>query len=586
MMHNFKNIILFAIPVAVMLSAPPVRAAEDYMYRYEADSLRAILPSLESGAKLQTLWGIARAERDAQNGTEAEKYAVDRFLEEARLQKNRDMEAQALMMLLLYYHNNDDMEQYFAMSEDVGEFLLDNGYMDLYWEYLFVEVKSLLHANRQESALRLTDEMYDLAKSQNDIYGLASTVYLMGKSYQFADKSDLAIEAFLEAWSYIKQVKDPTKRTRLAYHCAVALVIEFNFFKQYDRSLVILDEWAQNVEESKAWVIKTDENTITTDVSQIYCNILYAETYALTGRFEEAEKYLARVETVVDRHTPIIKNFYLITKRIIHEAKGEHEDALAVDAKLKEYYAGNGDIYMYSSTMSDIWQSLKALERYEEAVAVGDEIMMLSDSLYSIEHLKQLNELKTVYEVDKLQAQKQRQTIVIISVSVGCFLLAVIIAVYVVYSLNLKRKNISLYNKIHEMARAEREAERILELIPEAELSREMKLFRELTNLMHSEKLFLDPAVDRRSLAARLGTNEKYLANAIHEGAPDTTFTGYISGLRLAYSLDLLSNPGMTLEAVAEGSGHGSYSTFFRAFGKRYGMSPSEYRRLFSEKSA
>lgn len=550
-----------------------------------ADSLHTVLPSLEGEAKLNALREIAESERDAGAGLEAEEHAIEQLLKEARLQKNRDMEARALLMLLFCYHNHNETERYYAFSEGIGEFYLDNGYMDLYWEYLFLDVRKLLYANRQEEAIKLTGEMYDMAKSADDMYGLAVTEYLMGKAYQVADKRDAAREAFLEAWSYLNLVKDPLKRMKLIYYCATALVIEFNNIQAYDRSLEILEEWSGSLEESRIWDLETNGNTYMSDISQIYCDMLRTETYTHMGSFKEAEEYLARVGAATDMNMPLMRNYYLATKRIYHTGKGEYEEALAVDAQLKDYYARKGEALMYNSKAVDMRESLKALGRYEEATILGDEIMELSDSLYNTEHLKQLNELRTIYEVDKLQAQKQRQQIMIISISAGCLLLAVIIAIYVIYSLSLKRKTISLYNQIQGMTRAEKEAERILELIPGAELSREMKLFRELTHLMHSEKLFLDPEVDRRSVATKLGTNEKYLANAIHEGAANATFAGYISGLRLAYSLDLLTgNPDMTLEAVAQESGHGSYSPFFKAFVKKYGMSPSEYRKIFSGK--
>lgn len=107
-----------------------------------------------------------------------------------------------------------------------------------------------------------------------------------------------------------------------------------------------------------------------------------------------------------------------------------------------------------------------------------------------------------------------------------------------------------------------------------------MKLFMELSKFMDSEKWFTDPALDRRTLAERMGTNDKYLADAVREGA-GTTVATYISDHRLNYSLLLLSdNPDMPLDVIAERSGHGSYSSFFRTFIRKYGMSPSDYRKL------
>lgn len=155
-----------------------------------------------------------------------------------------------------------------------------------------------------------------------------------------------------------------------------------------------------------------------------------------------------------------------------------------------------------------------------------------------------------------------------------------IVAIYVVYSRNLRRKNLALYNQIQENTRAEKEAAEALETIPEEKLSREKKLFRDLNRRMVSEKLFTDPALDRQSLPSLMGSNDKYIGAAVREGA-GTTVANYISDLRLAYSITLLSeNPDMPLDTIAEESGHSSYSAFFRAFVKRYGMGPAEYRKL------
>ena len=585
-MIRLKTIILFVLSAAAVLLPPAGLLAFAGEVGRQKDSLLTLLPALEGEAKLKVLLEIAKYTRDTGEGMQAEEEAVDRLLREARLQKNKDMEAEALLLMLLCYNNYNDKERYLAISDEAGRFYLDNGYMEHYWEYLFLEVNLLHTSNDQEKVIGLIRELYDRAKSMNYAYGLALASCRLGTAYQIAKESDAAMEAFQEAWSHVKQVKDPRKRAKVVYYCGQALVLEYNRNHCYEQSLAILDEWSKNIEACRAWALENHESTFTSDISQIHCDMFRAETYTFTGDFAESDKYLARVAAVVDSYPPLVKNYFLHTQRIIHKERGEYEEALAVSARLKDYYAEKGEVLMYNSSAIDMRESLKSLGRYKEAVALGDEIMALTDSLYSVEHLRQLNELSMIYEVDKLEAQKQRQRLIIISVSAGCLLLAVIIAIYTLYSLNLRRKTVSLYNQIREMTRAEKKAEHMLGLVPGAELSRGMKLFRELTQLMYHEKLFLDPEVDRRSVAARLGTNENYLANAIHEGAANTTFANYISGLRLAYSLDLLTgNPDMTLETVAQESGYASYSPFFRAFVKKYGMSPSEYRRLYSAKT-
>lgn len=571
--------------VVLLLLTTPHMAATGASDR--ADSLQMLLPALEGEAKLKALLTLAKNARDTNAGLKAEEQTINRLLTEARMQQNTDMEAEGLWLLLLCYNNHDERERFFAMSEEAGRFFLAHNYLEHHWEYLFLEANLLHTSSDQQKVIELTRELYDRAKAMDYAYGLAIASCRLGTAYLSNKENDAARAAFLEAWSYVDKVKDPQKRAKVVYYCAQALVSEYNFRQEYERSLDVLDAWSENIAQCRAWAERNGESLYTTDISQIHYDLSRAATCSFMGNHAEAEKYLARIETLVrDESLPLARNYYLHTKLVVHRQKGEYDKALAISAQLKEYYARNKEAMMYSSMAVDMRESLKALGRYEEAVVLGDEIMTLADSLYNTEHLKQLNELRTVYEIDKLEAQKQRQRLVIISISAGCLLLAVIIAIYILYSYNLRRKTISLYNRIREMTRAEKEAERMLGLVPGTELSRGMKLFRELTQLMSCEKLFLDPEVDRRSVAARLGTNENYLAGAIHEGASNTTFANYIAGLRLTYSLDLLTgNPDMTLETVAQESGFASYSPFFRSFVKKYGMSPSEYRKLYAAKS-
>ncbi|MDR0844516.1 MAG: helix-turn-helix domain-containing protein [Tannerella sp.] len=166
----------------------------------------------------------------------------------------------------------------------------------------------------------------------------------------------------------------------------------------------------------------------------------------------------------------------------------------------------------------------------------------------------------------------------------GCFLLAVTLGIWIHRNRRIAKKNRSLYRQIQDLTQKEKVAEQQLLDAPEEELSRTMQLFRNLSELMQKEKPFTDPDLKRKKLADRLHTNETYLADAIRE-ATGETFSAYLSGLRLQYTLELLNeHPGMAIDAVALDSGHGSYVSFFRSFTKKYGVTPSEYRRIAASK--
>lgn len=61
------------------------------------------------------------------------------------------------------------------------------------------------------------------------------------------------------------------------------------------------------------------------------------------------------------------------------------------------------------------------------------------------------------------------------------------------------------------------------------------------------------------------------------------TIIQYAINMRLKNAIDRMKYTPMTLEVIAESCGFGSYSYFHKAFKKRFGISPKEYRDLFDQ---
>ena len=93
------------------------------------------------------------------------------------------------------------------------------------------------------------------------------------------------------------------------------------------------------------------------------------------------------------------------------------------------------------------------------------------------------------------------------------------------------------------------------------------------------------PHLTLAELAAELGTNRTTLSSYINSSL-GTTFYDYVNSSRLEYTEKLLSDPDAkySVEQLAELSGFNSLSTFRRAFGKKYGMSPQQYRERVLER--
>lgn len=109
------------------------------------------------------------------------------------------------------------------------------------------------------------------------------------------------------------------------------------------------------------------------------------------------------------------------------------------------------------------------------------------DSLDDSRFASELSELQTIYEVDRMAAQKKRQQVVLLFSVLCCALLLSIVIVYIVYYNRLRRKNQSLYEQINSNLRNVGSSAKVLQMTPEDELSREMQLYRKIACLMEEE---------------------------------------------------------------------------------------------------
>lgn len=103
---------------------------------------------------------------------------------------------------------------------------------------------------------------------------------------------------------------------------------------------------------------------------------------------------------------------------------------------------------------------------------------------------------------------------------------------------------------------------------------------QKLEAYIRERELFLNPKLSLPDLATEMGTNRSYLSNCLNNEL-GVTFYDYINGFRLEKAKGILEDPAFDgcIEEVALLSGFNSVSTFRRSFQKRYGCSPSQYRK-------
>ncbi|HJQ36018.1 MAG TPA: AraC family transcriptional regulator, partial [Thermoanaerobaculia bacterium] len=97
---------------------------------------------------------------------------------------------------------------------------------------------------------------------------------------------------------------------------------------------------------------------------------------------------------------------------------------------------------------------------------------------------------------------------------------------------------------------------------------------------MREQRLYLDPALSLQTFAQRAGVSPHHVSRALSESG--SSFYEYVNRFRVAEACARLDDPAselITVDALAEGAGFSSRSSFYAAFRKAMGMTPTEYRK-------
>lgn len=506
---------------------------------------------------------------------------------EEAVSKTRDTETRVTIMLLrLEFYS-----AYGAMSRfsDYAEFvkgrlgsMKDRRLSNV--EYLVI--KRHVDEGHTQTALVTARDMLSSATAANDKYRQAYAYYSIGLIYQ-------AVERYGEA-------TDALEKSVAIMNAALKDFPPLDYIKAQLELLSAqysVGRYAESLKTCKAAADRLDKFIASEDPDfQMGINCmsmrLHIECYAVRNYLAMNELALAskHLDAASDCMYPEIgldREIFNETSAMYYDRIGDFGRALDyADLSVNAFKAsGLAPYYIEALTLKK--KILADMGRWREAYENQALVEEAKDSLDSSRFARELSELQTIYEVDKMSAQKKRQQVVLLFSVLCCALLLSIVIVYIVYYNRLRRKNQSLYEQINSNLRNVGSSAKVLQMTPEEELSREMQLYRKIACLMEEEKPYRDATFNRTTLAKMMGTNEKYVADAVREGA-GTTVSNYITDIRLNCSLELLSDESgngepVSLDDVARDSGFGSYSSFWRAFQKKFSMTPSEYRSLHNK---
>ena len=137
------------------------------------------------------------------------------------------------------------------------------------------------------------------------------------------------------------------------------------------------------------------------------------------------------------------------------------------------------------------------------------------------------------------------------------------------------------YEAVSEALRGKRE-EPAAPPVDEAGLSAgNTTLFEQIHDTIIRKQLYLNPACDRQMLTDCFQLTKEQIGALFAEQEEYKNVSAYINALRLNHASRLLTaHPDMDIQQVAAASGFGSHRYFSTCFKQRFGLSPTDYRKV------
>ena len=235
---------------------------------------------------------------------------------------------------------------------------------------------------------------------------------------------------------------------------------------------------------------------------------------------------------------------------------------------LAKLYAKNGSWKEFNSYF-DLYEENRNNFIKEKEINTVAELNLI----YKTEKKNQQIELQNI-EIENKNNKILLISIIALLVSIGFF-----IALYLTRKLNFANKN--LVEKNLELSERWKQLQKFYGSAESESLtSSQNDLFRKIYHYMVDEQAFTNCSITVDYLSKQLSSNTKYISKAIKEET-GMNFNTFINTFRIEEAKRILRDKissTWSLDAVAEQSGFNNTTSFFQAFKKNTGLTPSAFR--------
>ena len=432
-----------------------------------------------------------------------------------------------------------------------------------------------------EGALNILAKLLPQAKDNNAFPKIveASLLMLMAECHIQLHQNDEARRYWQKAYELQQQANRENQETDFPW---VSMNICGNLFNMGD--VEGAKEWLELAEQEFA-LYEQQGDSLLIEEWRGHLALKRARYLQATGHAAEA----AAIYAAVPRSRIMEPYGYKEAADYLMDAGRYDEAAYWYEQIDSTYEATNGAQMTFDNIalrLSPRYSVYRKAGRNGDALVIADSISAAIDSALVWQKKNDAAELAVIYQTHEKELaleESEAKTTVYRILAVAAFLICLFVAYMfwraAQYNKVLFEKNRRL---LAEMEQREREVRQDIEQLkaePEELLTASQQLYRRLCELMIEQQPFTDETLNRETLAQLLGTNPKYIDQAITECSNGDTTRDFINRYRVQHIATLLKTTDDSISLIGEMSGIISRATLSRLFRDYYGMTPSEYRQ-------
>ena len=381
-----------------------------------ADSIRKEMKHLKGEKLLQAYHHLCRLAA-AEDNMGYELRCIREYLSESLRQKDKEAEARARVTQLYCYYNYEMTDSISYYLPEVLSAMKKNGTWDYYYNAWNVLIESYLYEDKVQTALFEAQKMYADARKRKSNYGLGTSTYGMACIYQTMGRFREAEKTIEESIAALSKVRKK---------CA---------------------EWKAVIDKYKNEALRKGY-TPSLNGRYLYCTLATAVAELETGHYDRAKELLQLADKYAEGRKAVARFKLLQVKARYYTATKQYDRAIACNNENMGIMTAAGDSVSLLTVQMQQADLYTQAGRYKEAAELYRLVIPHKDKLRNTELAKQLDELRTIFEVDKLTLRNEVITTrLYLSLIIVALLLATVV-LYIIYTRRLRRKNRALYDSI------------------------------------------------------------------------------------------------------------------------------------------